>query len=161
MWEEGEGLSQRLVNPYGLKEFKSRWYVMAKDDKDNKVKSFALDRLTSLEITNQTYKYPDNYSIEDSYRFCFGIVGANNEEPKEIILSFNSFQGKYIKSLPLHHTQQILVDTRDEMRIKLNLCLTHDLFMELLSFGENMKVLEPKSLADQIQKTHKKAFELY
>ena len=86
-WEEGEGLSQRLVNPYGLKEFKSRWYVMAKDHKDNKVKSFALDRLTSLEITNQTYKYPDNYSIEDSYRFCFGIVGANNEEPKEIILS--------------------------------------------------------------------------
>ena len=155
-WEEE--LSQRLAEPYALKEFKNRWYIMAKDSKDSNIKSFALDRLTNLEITNQTYQYPDNYSIEQSYRYCFGIISPNDEEPQDIILSFDPFQGKYIKTLPLHDTQQALVDNDQEMKIKLRLCLTHDLLMELLSFGDNMKVIEPKSLADQIKQAHEKAY---
>lgn len=158
-WEEE--LSHRLVEPYALKEFKNRWYIMAKDSKDNNIKSFALDRLTNLEITNQTYQYPDNYSIEQSYRYCFGIISPNDEEPQDIILSFDPFQGKYIKTLPLHDTQQVLEDNDEEMKIKLRLCLTHDLLMELLSFGDNMKVIEPKSLADQIKQVHEKAYRQY
>lgn len=158
-WEEE--LSQRFVEPYALKEFKNRWYLMAKDSKDNNIKSFAIDRLTNLEITNHTFKYPDNYSIEQSYRYCFGIISPNDEEPQDIILSFDPFQGKYIKTLPLHHTQQILEDNEEEMKIKLKLCLTHDLVMELLSFGENMKVIKPKSLADQIKQAHQKAYRQY
>ena len=158
-WEEE--LSQRLVEPYALKEFKNRWYVLAKDSKDNNIKSFALDRLTNLEITTQSYQYPDNYSIEQSYRYCFGIISPNDEEPQDIILLFNPFQGKYIKTLPLHETQQVLVDNDKETRIKLKLCLTHDLIMELLSFGDNMKVIEPKSLADEIKQAHKNAYKQY
>ena len=158
-WEEE--LIQRFVEPYALKEFKNRWYIMAKDSKDNNIKSFALDRLTNLEITNHTYQYPDNYSIEQSYRYCFGIISPNDEEPQDIILSFDPFQGKYIKTLPLHDTQQVLVDNDVEMKIKLKLCLTHDLVMELLSFGDNMKVIEPKSLADEIKQAHEKAYRQY
>ncbi len=158
-WEEE--LSQRLVEPYALKEFKNRWYIIAKDCKDNNIKSFALDRLTNLEITTQTYQYPDNYSIEQSYRYCFGIISPNDEEPQDIILSFDPFQGKYIKTLPLHETQQVLVDNDKETRIKLKLCLTHDLLMELLSYGDNMKVIEPKSLADEIKEAHKNAYKQY
>ncbi|HRP90745.1 MAG TPA: WYL domain-containing protein [Edaphocola sp.] len=158
-WEEE--LSQRFVEPYALMEFKNRWYIMAKDSKDNNIKSFALDRLTNLEISNQTYQYPDNYSIEQSYRYCFGIISPNDEEPQDIILSFNPFQGKYIKTLPLHETQQVLADNDKETRIKLKLCLTHDLLMELLSYGDTMKVIEPKSLADKIKEAHKNAYKQY
>lgn len=159
IWEEE--LSQRFVEPYVLKEFKNRWYIMAKDSKDNNIKSFALDRLINLEITNLNYQYPDNYSIEQSYRYCFGIISPNDEEPQDIILSFDPFQGKYIKTLPLHDTQQVLVDNDEEMRIKLKLCLTHDLIMELLSYGDNMKVIQPKLLADQIKQVHERAYRQY
>jgi len=158
-WEEES--SQRLVEPYALKEFKNRWYIMAKDSKDTNIKSFALDRLTDLRITEQKYQYPDNYSIEKNYRYCFGIVSSNDEEPQDIILSFDPLQGKYIKTLPLHDTQQVLVDNEEELRIQLKLCLTHDLLMELLSFGDNMKVIEPTPLADQIKQVHEKAFRQY
>jgi predicted DNA-binding transcriptional regulator YafY len=158
-WEEE--VSQRLVEPFALKEFKNRWYLLAKDIKDNNIKSFALDRLTNLEITTQHFQYPDNFSVEENYRYCFGIISPNEEEPQDIILSFNPFQGKYIKTLPLHETQEVLVDNHQETRIKLKLCLTHDLLMELLSFGSNMKVVEPKSLADQIKQAHKRAYEQY
>lgn len=158
-WEDE--FSQRLVEPYALKEFKNRWYLMANDSKDNKIKSFALDRLTNLEITKQPYQYPDKYSIEQSYRYCFGIISPNGEDPQEIILSFDPFQGKYIKTLPLHETQQVLVDNDQELIIKLKLCLTHDLIMELLSFGDNMKVIEPKLLEKRIKQAHEKAYRQY
>ena len=158
-WEEE--VSQRLVEPYALKEFKNRWYILAKDSKDNNIKSFALDRLTNLEITTQHYQYPDNYSIEQNYRYCFGIISPNGSDPQDIILSFDPFQGKYIKTLPLHETQEVLLDNDQETRIKLKLCLTHDLFMELLSFGDNMKVIEPKKLSDEIKEAHKKACKQY
>ncbi len=158
-WEEEP--SQRFAQPYALKEFKNRWYVLAKDNKDSNIKSFALDRLTNLEITNLIYRYPTDYNIEEVYRYCFGIISPTDEEPQDIILSFEPVQGKYIKTLPLHHTQKVLVDNDEEMRIKLKLCVTHDLLMELLSFGENMRVVEPKYLAQQIQDAHEKAFKQY
>ena len=158
-WDEE--FSQRTVEPLALKEFKNRWYIIAKDSKDNTIKSFALDRLSNLEITNQTFLYPANYSIEQSYRFCFGIESPNGKEPQDIILSFDPYQGNYIKTLPLHHTQEILVDNDDELKIKLKLCLTHDFLMELLSFGDNLAVIEPKALVEQIKEVHKNAYKQY
>ena len=158
-WEDE--MTQRSVEPYALKEFKSRWYVLAKDHKDNNIKSFALDRLTNLEITNKTFIYPEIYNIEESYRYCFGIISPSDQEPEEIILTFDPIQGKYIKSLPLHHSQQILIDTKNELRIQLKLYVTYDFVMELLSFGENVKVLQPPSLMEEIRTGHKNAHERY
>ena len=158
-WEEES--HQRLVEPYALKEFKSRWYIIAKDNKDATVKSFALDRLTHLEISNRKFDFPKNYNIEENYRYCFGIISPNDEEPQDILLSFDPYQGKYIKTLPLHETQQVIIDNENELQLKLKLCVTHDLLIELLSFGENVKVLQPKSLAEEIRLAHQKAFKQY
>ena len=158
-WEEE--ITKRIAEPYALKEFKNRWYVMAKDRKDGNIKSFALDRLTHLEITNQKFEYPVTYNIEESYRYCFGIISPNDEKPQDIILSFEPFQGKYIKTLPLHHTQEILIDNDEELQIKLKLCITHDLIMELLSYGEEVTVLSPKSLIKQVKKIYINALSKY
>jgi predicted DNA-binding transcriptional regulator YafY len=158
-WEDE--VTQRITEPYALKEFKSRWYILAKDLKDGRVKTFALDRLTNLEITKQKFQFPRDYDVEESYRYCFGIISPDDEKPAEIILSFDPIQGKYIKTLPLHQTQAVLIDDEDELRIKLKLCITHDFLMELLSFGENVKVIQPKSLMNQVKAAHKAAFEQY
>ena len=140
-WEDEK--SYRKANPYAMKEFKDRWYLIAKDSKDGNIKSFALDRLTDLEITNKTIESPRDYNIEEVYRYCFGIISPNDEVPQEIVLSFDPVQGRYIKSLPLHETQEVLIDNDDEIRIRLKLCLTYDFLMELISHGDNVKVLKP------------------
>ena len=158
-WDDDS--STRTVEPYALKEFRNRWYLMAKDTKDRNVKSFALDRLSSLDITISTFRYPSDYSVDDTYRYCFGIISSNDEEPQDVILSFEPVQGKYIRTLPLHSTQQIIISNDDELRVKLRLCITHDFIMELLSFGDNMKVITPKSLADEIKTAHMKAYGQY
>lgn len=158
-WEEAP--SQRIVKPYALKEFNNRWYILGKEENGEIVKSFGLDRLTSLEITKKTFEFPKDYNAEESYRYCFGIISPNGEEPQEIILSFTPFQGKYIKTLPLHSTQKVLIDNMEELQISMKLCITHDLVMELLSFGADMKVLKPQLLVDKIRKAHKKACKQY
>ena len=146
-------MSERITDPYALKEFKNRWYVIAKDNKDDKIKSFALDRLTNLEISSRKFNRPNDYSVDDNYRYAFGIISPGKTLPQSIILSFDSLQGKYIKSLPLHESQMVLIDSEEELRISLKLHLTHDFVMELLSYGENLKVLAPKELIDEIIST--------
>ncbi len=158
-WEDE--LTERIVEPYALKEFKNRWYVLANDLKGNQVKSFALDRLTDLEITKRKFQFPNDFNINDHYKYCFGIISPNGHKPQEVILSFDPFQGKYIKSLPLHESQQILIDNEEELRIKLTLFVTHDFFMELLSYGENLKVIEPESLIKDIKNSMQATLKQY
>jgi predicted DNA-binding transcriptional regulator YafY len=158
-WEEAA--SQRTAEPYALKEFKNRWYILARDIKDKNIKSFALDRLTNLEITRRSFEHPATFDVEESYRYCFGIIGSDEKKPAEIILSFEPYQGKYIKTLPLHETQEILLDNDEELRIKLKLCITFDFVMELLSFADNVEVIKPKSLVKEIKEAHERAFKLY
>jgi predicted DNA-binding transcriptional regulator YafY len=158
-WEDD--ITHRTVDPYAMKEFKNRWYILGKDVKDSKVKTFALDRLTNLEITKQKFVYPKDFNPKETFRYSFGIISPINEKPQEIVLSFDPIQGKYIKTLPLHHTQEILIDNTDTLKIKLNLCITHDFIMELLSFGDNVMVMKPKTLINTIKTAHKAAFMQY
>lgn len=158
-WENTS--THRVVEPYALKEFKSRWYLLARDLMDKKVKSFALDRLTQLVITKKQFVYPIDFDVNEYYRYCFGIIGPNAKEPQEVILTFSRFQGNYIKSLPLHETQQIEFENENELRIKLKIFITHDFIMELLSFGENVKVIKPESLVNSIKEVYNKALNLY
>ena len=158
-WEDE--MSQRTAEPYALKEFKNRWYLLADDLKDNKVKSFALDRLTELEITRKKFRLPIDFDINEHYKYCFGIISPNEHQPREVILSFDPFQGKYIKTLPLHASQVILKDNEEELLIKLTLFLTHDFLMEILSYGDNVKVIQPESLIEDLKTSYENALKLY
>lgn len=158
-WENKAG--SRTVEPYALKEFKNRWYVFVKDTKDGNFKSFGLDRMTDLQISRQHFQPDNTFDIDEYFRHCFGITGPNDFKLEEVILSFTPFQGKYIKSLPLHKTQQVIIDNNDEMRISLHIYLSHDFFMELLSFGANVKVIQPESLVKKLKEALKANLEQY
>ncbi len=154
-------ITHRTTEPYALKEFKNRWYVLAKDLKDKKVKSFALDRLSKLEIKRKKIQLPNDFNVNEHFKYCFGIVSPNDLEPQEVILSFYPFQGKYIKTLPLHESQVILEDNEDELLIKLTLFITLDFLMEILSYGNNVKVIQPVSLIEKVKKTYENALKRY
>ena len=151
----------RNSEPYALKEFRYRWYILAKDMKDNTIKTFALDRLSALEITKQGFVKPSNFSPNNYFKHSFGVVAKTEEKPEEVILSFDAFQGKYIKSLPFHHSQQILIDNDKELRIKLTLNITYDFVFEILSRGQHVKVIEPQSLIDELKEHYKNALTQY
>ena len=154
-------ISERIVEPYVLKEFKYRWYLLARDNKDGIVKSFALDKLSDLIITSRRIPHQVAYDVQENHKFSFGIMSPDDDQPSEIILSFKPLQGRYVKSLPLHETQEVLVDNKNELRIKLKIYLTDDFIVELVSYGESMKVIQPAKLAKRIKKIHTDASNLY
>lgn len=156
-----ETITAKTTEPYALKEFNDRWYLIAKDLKDGRIKTFGLDRITELDISTNRFTISTAFNLEEMFRYCFGIITPRDCDPEEIILSFIPEQGKYTKSLPLHESQKILIDDEEELRIQLKLYITHDFVMELLSFGADMKVLKPKSLINLVKKAHEDAGKLY
>lgn len=158
-----EGVShQKTLEPYALKEFRNRWYLLAneKDGKDFILKTFGLDRISDLEISNSTFK-PQKIDIEKYFINSFGIIYSEDEQPEEIVLSFDSEQGQYIKTLPMHHSQKVLIDNDKEYRIQLTLFPTYDFEREVLSHGERVKVISPKSFRDHLQNEVKNMLKNY
>jgi predicted DNA-binding transcriptional regulator YafY len=153
--------SERRAEPYALKEYKDRWYVIAKDLKDSITKNFALDRLSNLEITNCRFTSEAEFDVNEYSRHCFGIIRPETENPEEVILSFESHQGKYIKSLPLHESQEIIEDNEYETRVRLKIFITYDFIMELLSYGETVRVLKPESLICDIKEVYLNSLKQY
>lgn len=158
-WEDFS--TNRTVEPLAIKEFKSRWYVLVKDQKDKRFKNFGLDRISNLDITPRSFKRPKDLNVSEKYKNSYGVIAPFEGEPEDVILQFSPFQGKYIKSNPLHNSQKIIKDTEKELRIGLCLYPTHDFIMELLSLGSSVKVLKPKSLVEDIKKRHLQAVEIY
>ena len=158
-WEDEP--THRVAEAYALKEFKNRWYVLANDLKDNIVKSFALDRLSELEITKNKFQQVTDFNVKEHYKSCFGIISPNNYTLEKVVLSFKPVQGKYIKALPLHKSQVIIVDTVEELRIELHVFNTFDFTMEILSYGEEVKVIEPQSLIEKIKSLYTNALNQY
>ena len=144
----------RIVNPYLLKEFKNRWYLIGFDVEKQAIRTFALDRLKNLEITRKKFSFPVKEKPQHYFNNSFGIISKEEgEELKTIVLSFSEFQGKYIKSLPLHHSQKIVKDDEQGLIISLKIYPTYDFIKEILSHGDTVKVLEPQSLIDTIKET--------
>ena len=157
-WDASE--SSRKVKPIALKEARNRWYLIAMDDKDERIKNFSLDRIQDLSISTNKFK-PVSYNIAQEFRDSFGIINGTGEEPVEVILSFTAEQGRYINSLPLHHSQELISNDKNEFQFSYYIKPTYDFKMEILSYGDQVKVLEPENLKETISKNLKAALNQY
>lgn len=158
-WETKESI--RLLEPLAVKEYQHRWYLLAKDRKDNKIKTFGLDRVSDIIQTNNSFEYPDDFDPDEYFKNSYGMIYSSNKT-EDIELSFTNLQGKYIGSLPMHHSQKVLIDNKDEYRISLHLIPTeHDFMRDLLYFGNSVTVIKPQWLAKRIKHMHQDAIEKY
>ena len=143
------------LSPVLLKQHNQRWYVVGK----SKNKMYSLDRINYLKTFNL-----EIFEFFGSKKGIFdGVIGISQPElPKEkITLLFNSRQGRYIKSLPLHHSQIIISDNENGFKIKLNVGVNWELKEEIKKHGSLVKVLEPAHLVDEIKADLSKTLEQY
>ena len=138
---------KKVLQPYALKEFRNRWYLLANDvdGKDFFLKTYGLDRITELDIHNKFF-VKQEIDIEALFMHSFGIVANLDDKPEKIILSFKQNQKGFVKSLPIHHSEKILIDNQEEYRIELTLVPTYDFYQELLTHAERLKIVEPKTV---------------
>lgn len=137
-----------VLEPYFVKIFKQLWYVIGLNVKDNRIKTYSLDRMSELNILNEQFKMPDDINPKDFFKYSFGIT-TNQGEPKHITLRADSTQANYLRALPLHHSQQEVVHDRYSI-FHYHMRLTYDLKQELLSHGSAIEILSPPELKAEI-----------
>ncbi|KAB1156325.1 helix-turn-helix transcriptional regulator [Flavobacterium luteum] len=150
--------TQRLVKPIAVKESQQRWYLVAFEISTNTVKTFGLDRISHLKITDTKFK-PIAYNVVKAFQHAFGVETYAPAE--KVILQFSKQQGNYIKTFPLHDSQQIVEENEETIVAEIYIHLTDDIVMELLKYGSHVKVLAPKILVETMKESIKEIQGLY
>jgi predicted DNA-binding transcriptional regulator YafY len=148
------------LHPYFVKEFHNRWYIVGYLEERKDLRTFALDRIQDISLCATTYIPNTSVDPEDYFK---DFIGINFMDRKiEIVkLSFTIEQGYYIKTQHLHRSQVDSEGGPDEVVIDLNLIVNHELKMQILSFGDQVKVLAPTSLAEEIAAISRRVVESY
>jgi proteasome accessory factor B len=146
------------VGPLLLKEFWGRWYVLGTMAWSGYLACFGLDRISELRATGQPFTPPAGFDAATYYAHAFGITRPDDGQgPPEIVLRFTPTQGRYALSYPLHASQRLLLHSDIEIRLALTVFDTHDLRMELLSYGPEVEVLAPATLHNWLRAQHSEA----
>ncbi|RFC55274.1 helix-turn-helix transcriptional regulator [Brumimicrobium aurantiacum] len=143
---------QRKVTPLLLKEYNNRWYLICFDSVKEKVITYALDRISDLEIIEQVGEKPSDFKADLFFRHSIGITASAEARPEKIIFSAGNIAAKYINSQPFHESQKIVLDTLEHTKFELFALISEELIRELLSYGGDIIVQEPNSLKDELVK---------
>ena len=133
-----------VLEPYFVKIFKQLWYVIGMNVNEGVVKTYSLDRISSLNLLQETFVMPEDINPSEFFKDCFGII-TNKNSAKRIVLRVEPTQAKYFRALPLHHSQ--LEEVHDHYSVfTYKMRITYDLKEEIMSHGASIEVLEPKEL---------------
>jgi hypothetical protein len=153
--------TQHSLMPYALKLFRQRWYIVGKPLDDKKILIFATDRINAFTVEEQTFKYPTDFDINDYYRDSFGIIIEDGLPCEHIVIKVASSQVKYLRSLPLHHSQRETTTIPEYSIFEYDLKPTYDFEQEILSHRDDFEILQPLSFRDKIKTIIKDMYQRY
>ncbi len=137
------------LKPYLLKVYQNRWYVVGVLGNATDFKIFGIDRLEKLTVGTDFFEVNKNLNAKALFNQTIGL-SYSTRSVEEVVLSFTPLQGKYVKTLPLHHSQQILNDDEDGLRISITVSPNYELMQEILKYGNTVKVEKPLWLVEEI-----------
>lgn len=148
--ENPDSETLRLVEPSLLFEYRNRWYLDCYDLTAQQPRTFGLDRLRNLALTDQPIHPTRNGQCTTDRRHVIGVTSPADAEPEHVVLRVQATEANYLKTLPMHSSQQTVQETGEFTDFALTVILNHELEREILAFGELMEVLEPRILREKI-----------
>lgn len=139
-----------VVHPWYIKQYNNRWFLMAYDAEADRILNYALDRIQNFNV-EEDVAYIPNKEVDFEHYFddVFGVtIPPSDVEKIRVLLQFSKKQYPYIVSKPLHHSQEI-VDA-DNRILAVEVRPTYEFTQLILSFGFDVKVLEPKPFKQEI-----------
>ncbi len=150
----------RIVEPFCVKLYRRRWYVLGRIE-NGELRSFSLDRIHMLELTQEHFEMPDDFDAERYFRDVVGIMQDPDYKMEHIVVRAYKYEKYYLRDLPLHSSQKEIADTEEYADFEYNLIPSADFFGQILSRGGNCKILEPQWLADEIKESFEYALNVY
>ena len=142
------------VQPFCVKLFRQRWYMVARSTYsyyyEQGPRIYALDRIQNLHKTEVTFEMPKDWSAEEYFDACYGIIADQRKEPQNVKLKVSAGQANYIRDLKLHDSQEEIEKNEEYSIFSYTLRPEYDFMQEILRNGEDMEVLEPLWLRQEI-----------
>ena len=140
---------EKVVCPYALKLFHQRWYLLALNDNEQ-MRIYALDRMTMLQLTDNTFEMPVDFSPQAYFSEYFGVL-TDNTPLAHVVVRAHKWMPNYLRTLPLHHTQRELASTPDYADFSFDIRPTSDFLGELLRHSDGIEVLQPLELRERMR----------
>lgn len=146
------------VTPIGIKLFRQRWYLIAELPNGSPY-TFSFDRL--IEVSKNENKKSTDVDVNTLFKNNFGIMWENDKPVTNITLKVDKEEANYFKNLPLHPSQQIILENDTYTLFTLSLSPTYDFIMEILSHGPKVEVLGPESVRRTMVNKITELFKIY
>ena len=144
----GKESKDHLISPYLIKEYRNRFYLIARKHDDTKneelIYCFGMDRIKNIKKSNEHYRRTKEFNSKNYFQHSFGITRKLIEKPIDLVLKFNAINAPYVLSKPLHSSQKIINETKDSLTVSIKVYESHELNMAILSYGSGVEVLSPK-----------------
>lgn len=148
-----------LFQPYFLKRYKQRWYMIGFQEKRKSIRTYALDRIREMQIVRERFDKPGSVTLEQLFGNIVGVT-TSQADVKTVRLQATTTQAKYFRALPLHPSQR--EETHDDYSIfTYQLKLNYELAHEILALGDAVKVLDPPELRAMVVTQLKDALAQY
>lgn len=156
----GSDVTECVAQPYMLKEYDNRWYLVCLPGGLGEFRTYGIDRIQELTVSDTTFEFDNSLNPASLFEHTIGLTYSEHE-PQEVVLSFTRLQGKYIKTLPWHASQEVLIDNEEELRVSLFITPNYEFRQRILMLGANVKVIKPRWLADEVKEALKAALGRY
>lgn len=150
------------IEPYCLKVVKRRWYVLARSpyyserNKEMGVNpgdvyyTYALDRIQDIQETGKTFHMNKDFDVNRYFEGCCGVITSNEPLQRIVLLAYGSF-ADYLRTLPLHESQHEIESDDESTLFEYQLKPTLDFYQCVLAMGEQVEVLEPESVRNEMR----------
>ena len=155
---EAEALTLR---PYAVKEFAKRWYLVAYCEERKALRVYGLDRIKTLDVTEESFKMPAGFDVDETFATSFGTY-LPEEKAQLITFRTSAKEARYLRDLPLHGSQEeVKTSDKEHATFTIFVCPNESLIMEFCKHGSRLEVLSPESVRSAVAEQLTEAARLY
>jgi len=111
---------------------------------------YALDRMTMVELTDEPFEMPADFSAQDYFSEYYGVL-TDKTPMAHVIVRAHKWMPNYLRTLPLHPSQCELESTPDYTDFSYDIRPTSDFLGELLRHSDGIEVLQPQDLREKMR----------
>ena len=146
---------RRRVHPYHIGQIEHGWYLLAYDPQREGMRTFALQRISNLEVTRARFTRDTTFDARNYLQGGFGVWSYDNGKSpaKRIAIRFEDYAARVVAERQWHSTQEVIPLNADGSAIEFRVRLAglEEITRWVLSWGGKAHVLEPPELKSRIQ----------
>ena len=157
-----ETTTDYTISPLMVKEYVNRWYVIGVPEGQNEIRTYGIDRLS--EITKGELISIDKEDFQDQLNQFDNIVGVSLKGSKieKIILKTHDRNMRYLRSLPLHHSQSIVPDKEPGYyQVMFHIIPNYEFDVQILKMSMEVEVIKPQWYREHIKNEIQKIYTKY